>query len=185
MHVVDDAEVWSIDRTTGRSHRLDDGRHAFCFDPAVAPDGSTVSWVGWSPPSMPWDAAERVDARLVAGEVVEISVSRPEGASVQQARFTADGTPTSVHDAGGWLNVVVGDRVVAPEPVEHAGPTWGMGQRSYAPMPDGSVVVTRNVGGFGTLSVVDAGGRRRDLDPGFVGVHESSCHRSRVPQISS
>jgi len=171
VYVVDDAEVWSAERMTGRTRRLDDGRHEFCFDPAIAPDASVVSWVGWSPPSMPWDAAERVDARLVAGAVDEIGVSRPDGAAVQQTRFAPDGTPTSVHDAGGWLNVVVGDRVVASEPVEHAGPTWGMGQRSYAPAQDGSVVVARNVDGFGTLSIFGAGGERRELDADFLGVH--------------
>ena len=171
VYAVDDAEIWSSDLATGRARRLDDGRHEFCFDPAIAPDASTVSWIGWSPPSMPWDAAERVDARLVAGDVAEISVSGPDGAAVQQARFAADGTPMSVHDGRGWLNVVVGDRVPAPEPVEQAGPTWGMGQRSYAVAQDGSVVLARNVAGFGALSIVDADGERRDLDADFLGFH--------------
>jgi dipeptidyl aminopeptidase/acylaminoacyl peptidase len=171
VYVVDDAEVWSIDRATGSNRRIDDGRHEFCFDPAIAPDGTTVSWAGWSPPWMPWDAAERVDARLVDGEVATISAARPDDSAIQQPRFDADGTPTGVHDATGWLNVVVGGRNVLPEPVEHAGPTWGMGQRSYATTSDGAVVVARNVGGFGALSIVDADGGRREVSEGFVGTY--------------
>jgi dipeptidyl aminopeptidase/acylaminoacyl peptidase len=41
------------------------------------------------------------------------------------------------------------------EPNEHAEPTWGAGQRSYAWAPDGSAIaLCRNEGGFGQLVVV-------------------------------
>lgn len=173
VHVLDDAEVWLVERASGAARRLDDGRHDFCFDPTISPGANladaAVSWVGWSPPAMPWDAAERVDARIVDGRVAAITTWRPADASVQQARFAPDGTPTCVHDASGWLNVAVGDRFVDDEAVEHAGPTWGMGQRSYAVRLDGSVVVARNVAGFGALSVFRQDGHRRELDTGFVG----------------
>jgi dipeptidyl aminopeptidase/acylaminoacyl peptidase len=173
VYVLDDAEVWLVERASGVARRLDDGRHEFCFDPTISPGaalaGAVVSWVGWSQPAMPWDAAERVDARIVDGAVASIATWRPAEASVQQARFAPDGTPASVHDANGWLSVDVGGRLVGAEAVEHAGPTWGMGQRSYSVRPDGSVVVARNIAGFGALSVFDPDGRRRDLDTGFVG----------------
>ncbi len=173
VHVLDDAEVWLVERASGAARRLDDGRHAFCFDPTISPGAdladAAVSWVGWSPPAMPWDAAERVDARLVDGRVAAITTWRPAGASVQQTRFASDGTPTCVHDASGWMNVAVGDRPVGADAVEHALPTWGMGQRSYAVRPGGSVVVARNVAGFGALSVFDRDRARLDLDTGFVG----------------
>lgn len=190
VHVLDDAEVWLVELASGAARRLDDGRHEFCFDPTISPgDGladAVVSWVGWSPPAMPWDAAERVDARIVDGRVATITTWRPAEASVQQARFAPDGTPTCVHDASGWLNVAVGDRLVGAEAVEHAGPTWGMGQRSYAVRPDGSVVVARNVAGFGALSVFDPDGARLDLDTGFVGSYgQVSAFGDRICALRS
>jgi dipeptidyl aminopeptidase/acylaminoacyl peptidase len=170
VYAVDEAEIWMTELSTRRAQRLDDRRHEFCFDPAVSPDGSTVSWSGWSPPAMPWDASERVDCRDPLG-LRRISSWRPDSGAVQQPRFATDGTPTCVHDGSGWLNVHVGDRCVVAEHVEHAGPTWGMGQRSFAVREDGSVVIARNLDGFGTLSMIDVGGAIVDLSPGFVGVH--------------
>ena len=46
VFAVDEAEVWLLDLDTSEARRLDDGRHAFCFDPAISPDGRVVSWQG-------------------------------------------------------------------------------------------------------------------------------------------
>jgi dipeptidyl aminopeptidase/acylaminoacyl peptidase len=178
FHAVDEAEVWACRLADGRTWRLDDGRHEFCFDPAVSPDGTVVSWLGWSPPDMPWDGAVRVDLRHRSGVPVvapagsddlSITAWHPRGGAVQQPRFAPDGSPTCVHDGSGWANVYVADRAVLPEPAEHAGPAWGMGQRSYDVGIDGSAVVARTRAGYGSLVVVGAEGVR-DLAPGFVGV---------------
>ena len=128
-YVVDEAEIWVLDLRSGESRRLDDGRHAFCFDPAISPDQRIVSWQAWSPPDMPWDGSVRVDCDLRTGTIGEWAV--PD-AAVQQPRFTPHGEPVHVHDGSGWLNIHVGDRPVVSEPCEHAGPTWGMGNRSFA-----------------------------------------------------
>ncbi len=170
VYALDDAEIWFTELATGRTGRLDDGRHAFCFDPALSPDDAMVSWQGWSPPAMPWDAAERVDCRDPLSRA-ELSAWRPPDGSVQQPRFAPDGTPTCVHDGSGWLNVSVGERGVLTEDVEHGGPTWGIGQRSYAFIADGRCIVARNRLGFSTLSIVDPAGEACDLTEDFVGVY--------------
>jgi dipeptidyl aminopeptidase/acylaminoacyl peptidase len=131
VHVVDEAQVWACSLVDGDAWRLDDGRHAFCFDPAVAPDGCTVSWLGWSPPHMPWDAAVRVDVRRRHGGRIDggrtgdtrgaddlvITTWGPADGAVQQPRFAPDGTPTCVHDGTGWLVVHHGDHPVRDEPL--------------------------------------------------------------------
>lgn len=153
VYVVDEAEVWLLDLASGEHRRLDDARHAFCFDPAISPDERIVSWQAWSPPNMAWDAAVRVDHDLVTGAV---SVWRLADAAFQQPRFTSNGESIHVHDGSGWLNIYIGDRPVVSEPLDHAGPTWGMGNRSYAVSPEGArVAFVRNEAGHGALCVVD------------------------------
>ena len=159
VYVRDEAEVWGLDLSTVAAGgaavpwRLDDGRHDFCFDPCVSPDGRTVSWQGWSPPHMPWDAAVRVDFDVATGAVVTVGA---DDVAVQQPRFTVSGEPIQVDDRSGWLNVATADGPLAKEPFDHAGPTWGMGSRSFAIGPDSHrVALARNVDGFGELVVVD------------------------------
>ena len=166
-YVVDEAEVWLMELRSGDSRRIDEGRHDFCFDPAISPDGSTVSWQGWSPPAMAWDAAERVDCLLATNEV---RAWRPAHGAVQQPRFAPDGTPTCIHDATGWLNVYRDGVAVAAESFEQGGPTWGMGQRSYDVRRDGSVVLIRNDDALGKLCLVDAVGVR-EIGGDFIGTY--------------
>jgi len=171
--VVDEAEVWRVSLDPdgpAAATRLDDGGDAFCFDPDVSDDSNQVLWVGWSPPSMPWDDAHVVVARQDA-PATAIERRGLEAATLQQPRWCADGSLACVHDASGWLNVYVDGDVVAAEPFEHAGPTWGMGQRSYATSPDGTLVAfTRNEHGFGRLCVADrTSGEVRDVARGVHG----------------
>ena len=153
VYVVDEAEIWLLDLDSAVSRRLDDGRHAFCFDPAISPDERIVSWQAWSPPDMAWDGAVRVDCDLRTGAIGEWRIG---DAALQQPRFTPHCEPAHVHDASGWLNVHVGDRPMVAEAVEHAGPTWGMGNRSFAFDDTGArLAFTRNERGHGALCVLD------------------------------
>jgi hypothetical protein len=149
--VVDDAEVWMVS-LDGALERLDDGTADFCFDPCAMPLGSGVLWQAWNVPDMPWDHArvqrrfldrgEFDDAALELGDLDEL---RPNG-SIQQPRVMPDGTGIYVGDDHGWLNVWLGTSPLVDEPFEHAGPTWGQGQRSFAVSPD----ATRVAGSVGS-----------------------------------
>lgn len=146
-YIVDQAQVWSVavDGAT-EAVRLDDGGADFCFDPFVAPDGH-VRWQAWNQPDMPWDAS-RIECS--DGTVIEGT------GCIQQPGVLPDGVAVCVRDDSGWLNVWVGDTPLVDEPFEHAAPSWGPGQRSYACSPDGSrIAFTRNERGFGRLCVVD------------------------------
>lgn len=149
VHVVDQAEVW-LTTLDGSNRRLDDGAADFCADPHA--HGSDVRWVEWDVPYMPWDHSRVVILDLATGQRRSI-----EGTgAIQQPRTLPSGDPIWVRDDLGWLNVWVGEQPLVDEPCEHAGPSWGPGQRSYASSPDGrQVAFTRNEGGFGRLCVVD------------------------------
>lgn len=153
VYVLDEAEVWRcwLDRSQG-PERLDDGSADFCFDPFVTPCGSTAMWQAWNVPDMPWDGAF---AQRVTFDGLVRDEHRPAGA-LQQPRTMPDGSTVFVCDGTGWANVWLGDAPLVAEACEHAGPSWGMGQRSFAVSPDGArVAFTRNERGFGRLCVVD------------------------------
>ncbi len=160
VYILDEAEVWATRLDDGSSDRLDDGTADFVFDPCPLPDSSgpdnRVVWQAWNVPAMPWDSSRIQRARFDRAGSDEL---RP-AASIQQVRFMPDGTPVSLRDDHGWLNVWLDDIPLVEEPFEHGGPTWGMGQRSFAASPDGRrIAFTRNEGGFGRLCVVDVGTR--------------------------
>lgn len=176
VYVLDQAEVWVIDRLSGddiskgphsQPERLDQANADFCFDPVVFPDCSTVGWQAWNVPDMPWDAArlELVDRRT------EVRTRRQPRGALQQPRPLPDGRILTVCDDDGWLNLTLDGVALVREEAEHAGPTWGLGQRSFASSPDGSrVVFTRNERGFGRLCVVDVGsGVVREIARGVHG----------------
>ncbi len=157
LGVVDQAEVWCwpLDGL-GTPTRLDDGSADFVFDPFPMPSGTGAIWHAWNVPDMSWDSS-RVESITFDGSVRDQGV--PSGA-VQQPRMMPDGISINVRDDTGFLNVWLGDQPLVDEPFEHAGPAWGMGQRSFAHSEDGSAVAfTRNEGGFGRLCVVDLGTR--------------------------
>lgn len=168
-HVVDEAEVWVVAADgSGLGMRIDEGNADFCFDPWIDPTGDdpqiqTIRWQAWSVPHMPWDAAHveiaHVDLTgLTDGGGAVVGRARRTGSgAIQQPRTLADGTPIEVRDDTGWNTVWCADEpLLADERIEHAGPSWGMGQRSYVSSPDGTrVAFTRNEHGFGRLCVLD------------------------------
>jgi dipeptidyl aminopeptidase/acylaminoacyl peptidase len=151
VYVLDEAEIWSTRLDDGSTERLDDASADFVFDPCPTPDGSGVSWQAWNVPDMPWDASRGQRATFDRTGVVD----HPGRAAIQQIRFMPDGSQLCLRDDNGWLNLWHRDSPLVDEPFEHGGPSWGMGQRSFAASPDGRrIAFTRNERGFGRLCVV-------------------------------
>ncbi len=149
----------------------------FVMDPHWSADGRTVAWHEWSVPAMAWDDSHiaLAGAPWGSGARERRLVARPGPAAVSQPRFSPDGSALAfLCDAGGWLNLWIagpdgaGARPLVDERLEHGGPTWGPGERTWTWAPDGrSIAVCRNQAGFGLLAVVDvATGTVRDIDRG-------------------
>jgi dipeptidyl aminopeptidase/acylaminoacyl peptidase len=169
VYTLDQAEVWNLDPNRLDTHRLDGERPAdFVSDPEVTPCGTTVWWLAWDVPDMPWDGA-RVEVVQVDGSDHDSdqgsghdsgqrqrSELRVGGAAVQQMRATHAGPALYLSDEGGWLNLWCDGAPLLDEPFEHGSPLWGPGARSFAVSPDErSIAFTRNDHGFGRLSVLD------------------------------
>ena len=147
VYEIDQAEIHQLYFESGLDQRIDDGSADFCLDPFVGPGGA-IRWLAWNVPDMPWDRS-RVQ-RLVGGEAYDMTVA----GGVQQPREMPDGRSICVRDDDGWLNVWVAGWPAVAEPIEHARPTWGPGQRTYAWSPDCTrVAFVRNDRGFGQLCV--------------------------------
>lgn len=169
VFVLDLAEVHVADIASGQTRRLDHGTADFCMDPFVDATG-TVRWMAWNVPDMAWDASRIEYGSLTFGRPSP-SPSPITQACAQQPRVLPDGQPICVRDDDGWLNVWIGAAPLVSEPFEHAGPSWGPGQRSYDWSPDGRfVAVARNEAGFGRLCVVEvATGQVREVARGVHG----------------
>lgn len=153
IYVIDQAEVWLTSLIDGTCRRLDSGDADFCFDPYVTTCGTTVLWQAWNVPHMPWDRSHLRRVTLDG----EVDDEFDFGASIQQSsNRPSDGEGIYIRDDAGWNNLWIGDQHLVDEPFEHAGPSWGPGQRSYALSPDESrIAFTRNESGFGRLCVVE------------------------------
>lgn len=164
--VVDDAAVFLLQMADGTRRRVDDNTADFCLDPFIEADSASIRWLAWNVPDMPWDRS-RVQRRTGDNPVANLLVA----GAVQQPRVLPDGRSICVRDDDGWLNVWISGWPAVTEPWEHAGPTWGPGQRSYTWSPDCSrVAFTRNVRGFGRLCTVASDGGSSAIEVAH-GVH--------------
>ncbi len=135
-------------------------RASYAWDAAWSPDGRELAWHEWDLPDMPWDGS-RIAVRDDDGKTRVVA----DAPGCGQPRFSPDGRLAYIRDAQLWVD---GARVI-DEPYEHAEPSWGPGQRSFAWSPDGGELAwCRNEDGFGRL-VIGAPGRKsaRELSKGW------------------
>ncbi len=122
-----------------------------------SPDGSSICWISWSHPDMPWngsrlwvadvdqDGEVSAEPALIAGGE-EVSVACP--------LWDAEGTLWFASDATGWWNLYRWSPAVDDEPrilhridADCTRPPWEVGHRSYVPTgPDSALVVLRREG---------------------------------------
>jgi dipeptidyl aminopeptidase/acylaminoacyl peptidase len=134
----------------------------YAWDPTWSSDGSTVAWHEWDLPNMPWDGSRIVAIAVDDPDATPALIVGGDDVAVGQPRFAPTGDALAfVAELDGWMNVWMVARVgdaptcVLAEAHEHAEPSWGPGQRSFAWSPDASAIaLTRNEGGFGRLVMV-------------------------------
>jgi len=130
--------IVSVDADRGGAGEVLVAGRDFYAAPRLGPDGTSLAWIEWSHPHMPWDAAElRVasvhgDGRL--GEAAHVAGSHRESAI--QPRWSPDGVLHFVSDRTDWWNLYrfKGGRVetLTDLQAEFATPPWVFGMQQYA-----------------------------------------------------
>ncbi len=133
----------------------------FLASPRLSPDGTTLAWLEWDHPDMPWDATRLRVARVRDDGYLDPSDLAAGGPdeSIVQPEWSPDGVLHFVSDRSGWWNLyrlVEGPRLapLAPLEAEFADPAWVFNRSSYGFLPDGSIVaVGRSRGRDGTFHI--------------------------------
>ncbi|MBL8925692.1 MAG: S9 family peptidase [Pseudonocardia sp.] len=145
----------------------------FVAAPRLSPDGTTLAWLQWNHPAMPWDAAELVVRDLVTGE--ETIVAGGPGESVTEPRWRADGSLWFLSDRTDWWNLYRWQpghdiEAVVRTDADIGVPAWTFGTSRYAVLDNGKVVVARWRDGFDGLAVRGPDGVLTDLELPFTTV---------------
>ncbi|MCA9520473.1 MAG: S9 family peptidase [Myxococcales bacterium] len=118
----------------------------FYSNPRLSPDGTSLCWLAWHHPNMPWDGttllrAEFDDAGALGDPHV---VAGGDDESIFQPLFAADGTLYFVSDRRGFWNLYRsngrGTECVMRADAEFGMPQWVFGMSTYALTPDGTVI---------------------------------------------
>lgn len=124
--------VGVVDVATGALTVLSEA--SFAWDPAWSPDGSTLVWVEWDLPAMPWDASRLVGTEADGGGPGRRIVAGGDDVGISQPRFAPDGALGFLLDRRlHWM----GSLDSAPQPfdrdpsTEHGPAPLGPGQRSW------------------------------------------------------
>jgi dipeptidyl aminopeptidase/acylaminoacyl peptidase len=156
--------------------RLHQGRD-FYMQPCWHPSGSSIAWIAWDHPNMPWDGTELWAARFTTeGDLPRLThIERLAGGTetaVQQPEFSPDGaTLLYFSDESGWShlyahNLATGKRrQLTSGAADYALPAWNQGQSLFACLDDYRVLCARNENGYQRLQIVDLQGERAPFAP--------------------
>ena len=106
--------------------------------PSVSPDGSTMAWLSWEHPNMPWDSTELWTAEILGNGALgeRRKVAGMTGESVFQPEWSPDGILYFVSDRTGWWNLYRwrDGHIEAMNPMmaEFGAPGWALGSHTYA-----------------------------------------------------
>ena len=147
----------------------------FVAAPRLSPDGTSLAWLEWDHPDMPWDATRlRVAAFEGDGTLGQsmLAAGGPDE-SIVQPEWSPDGTLHLVSDRTGWWNLyrlVDGPRLepLGPMEAEFADPAWIFDRSAYGFLSDGSIVAVARHAGRDHLVHLQPGDRFDELDTPFT-----------------
>ena len=178
-------DLVAIDLVTGDVTVLVAGSD-FYAAPRLSPDGSTLVWLEWHHPNMPWDGTELVLASVAADG--SLGASRIVAGSrhdwISQPRWSPDGVLHFAAEPQGWMNLFreVDGKVetVTDFEAEFVGPDWQFGYTTYAFLADGDILALPRSGGRDQLVRIDEAGGLTPIDLPYTEMSGLSIDGDRV-----
>lgn len=142
----------------------------FYSSPRISPDGSSLAWLTWNHPNMPWDGTELWTSQF-GGDGLLATRNRVAGGgeeSIFQPEWSPDGLLYFVSDRSGWWNLhrinVAGEvEPVCEMQAEFGMPQWGFGMSSYAFESADRLVCAYIEKGISRLALIDT--RTKGFEP--------------------
>jgi dipeptidyl aminopeptidase/acylaminoacyl peptidase len=137
--------------------------HDFYSSPRVNPDGTSLAWLAWDHPNMPWDGTELWRAALYPDGTIsepELVAGGPDE-SIYQPEWSPSGVLHYVSDRTGWWNlfrVVDGhSEALHLMEAEFGVPQWTFGSRRYGFVLDGGLIAIYTKDGVARVGLFDKG----------------------------
>jgi dipeptidyl aminopeptidase/acylaminoacyl peptidase len=161
----------------------------FVSSPRWSPDGTTLAWLEWDHPAMPWDSSTlKVQTPLGCATVAGGVDGTEEG--ICQPQWAPDGSLWFCSDRDDWWSLYRwtpegGVEQMVRRPGEVGAPQWVLGRQRYAFLADGRVVLALLHEGSDTVCVLEPGGALVDLPVGSTCVEDVAASGSTVVLIGS
>jgi dipeptidyl aminopeptidase/acylaminoacyl peptidase len=151
--------------------------HDFYSTPRLSPDGSTLAWLAWRHPQMPWDGTELWIAEVNgSGALVSpVLVAGGPSESIYQPGWSPDGTLYYVSDRNGWWTLVRRNGSTISNVLNDSGawndsefgrPQWIFGSATWAfAGPSRIVACYTRAGGWHLAEIDVPSGTMRDIAP--------------------
>ena len=140
-------------------------RSDFCSTPRVSPDDSTLAWLTWDHPNMPWDGTELLAAKFndqgLLGEVQVVAGGKSE--SLFQPEWSPRGVLHFVSDRSGWWNIWCWEngesRQLTSLNAEFGKPQWVFGSGTYSFVSDDLIACSYVENGAWKIAILDTQSR--------------------------
>lgn len=135
---------------TGKREVLVEGAD-FYAAPVADGDGQRLAWIEWDRPDQPWVATRLCQRK--SGERTQVLAGQDRDQSLQQPRFDVQGRLWVLSDKAGWWQPWCVDKQhdACAAPFDHAPAPWQLGGRTYLPLENGELLLTRFEQGKGVL----------------------------------
>ncbi len=161
----------------------------FVSDPRWSPDGTSLAWLEWNHPAMPWDDSTlKVQSGMGTVTVAGGVDDSPEG--ICQPQWAPDGSLWFCTDrSDSWSlhrwTAAGGVEQMLDQPGDVGAPQWVLGRRRYAFLPGGRVVFAVLHGGADSVGLLGPDGSADELPVGSTCVEDIASSGETVVLIGS
>ena len=178
-------ELVAIDLDSGDVAVLATGSD-FYAAPRLSPDDSTLAWLEWHHPNMPWDGTELRLAMIGAdgslGEPRTIAGSRTDW--ISQPRWSPEGVLHFAAEPTDWMNLyryVDGKAVpISNVEAELVAPDWQFGYRTYTFLDGGDILAIARSSGRDNLIRIAPDGSSITIDLPYTEMNGLSLDGDRL-----